>query len=148
MNRIDVFVQGMDDHIGHLWWEGKHKKKWLGWEDLSVSPGGSPGLEVIRGFISQPPAVASWAWGRLDVFFAAYTGLQATAPPELVRIWWDGSNEWDGLNPPTHHWSSFDQLGGQFYDNPTAVASGAPNSNRIDVFVRGKDDHLGHLWWS
>jgi len=148
MHRIDVFVQGTDDHLGHLWW---HEKKWHGWEDLSVSVSPeSPTTELVRGWISQPPAVASWAWGRLDVFFAADVphAKAGLFPPELVHMWWDDSSEWDefathaGLAP--RQWSRFDPLGGKFYDNPAAVSKAG---HQIDVFVRGKDDHLGHLFW-
>jgi Repeat of unknown function (DUF346) len=68
-NRIDVFVQGMDDHLGHFWWDGS---QWRGWEDL-----GGP--------IKSGPAVAAWAANRLDVFAGAGTDGQ------LYHKWWDGS---------------------------------------------------------
>ena len=34
-------------------------------------------------------------------------------------------------------------VGGIFQDNPAAVSWG---TKRIDVFVRGTDNKLGHLW--
>ena len=131
LHRIDVFVQGIDDHLGHLWWDGK---KWRGWEDLS-------------GPIASPPAVASWDWGRLDVFFEWIFGGGGPSSPlqsALTHMWWDDTNELDLVELVNkRQWSSFDPLGGKFYDNPAAVSKA---SHEIDVFVRGKDDHLGHLW--
>ena len=87
--------------------------EWHGWQDL-----GGP--------IKAPPAVASWAAHRLDVFSAGTDG-------QLNHKWWDGSS-----------WHNWQTLGGSFKGGPAAVSWGP---NRIDVFVRGTDDHLGHLWW-
>ena len=28
-DRIDAFVRGVDDHLGHLWWNGSEWKGWL-----------------------------------------------------------------------------------------------------------------------
>jgi len=41
-------------------------------------------------------------------------------------------------------WSNWEDLGGVIYGAP-AAASWA--SNRLDVFVRGTDNHLYHKWW-
>src|SRR5215469_2167306 len=98
---------------GAFIWPLGRNPEWNGWQDL-----GGP--------ITAPPAVASWAPHRLDVF-AAGTDNQ------LDHKWWDGST-----------WHNFQTLGGVFKEGPAAVSWGP---NRIDVFVRGIDDHLGHLWW-
>jgi peptide methionine sulfoxide reductase MsrB len=98
---------------GAFIWPLGRNPEWNGWQDL-----GGP--------ITAPPAVASWAPHRLDVF-AAGTDNQ------LDHKWWDGSI-----------WHNFQTLGGTFKEGPAAVSWGP---NRIDVFVRGMDDHLGHLWW-
>ena len=78
-HRIDVFVRGQDDHLGHLWFDGK--KPWHGWEDL-----GGP--------ITSAPAVSSWAGTprRLDVFAAGPDG-------QLVHKWHEGStwHDWQTL---------------------------------------------------
>ncbi len=94
--------------------EEGHDAVWLGWQDLG-------------GTIKAPPAVASWAAHRLDVFSAGMDG-------KLNHKWWDGST-----------WHNWETLGGVFKGAPAAVSWGP---NRIDVFVRGMDDHLGHLWWN
>jgi hypothetical protein len=80
-NRIDVFVRGMDDHLGHLWWNGS---EWKGWQDL-----GGP--------ITSAPAVASWGAHRLDVFAAGPDG-------NLERKSYDGSkwSDWDWIGGTFH----------------------------------------------
>jgi len=140
-HRIDVFVQGTNDHIGHRWWVGKDKT-WHGWEDLSVVKGAvSDGSDLFKGSLMSPPAAASWDWGRLDVFFKA---VDFAHQGVLKHMWWDDTTESES-DPMAikRKWSSFEELGGEFYDNPAAVSK-APH--HIDVFVRGKDDHLGHRW--
>jgi len=97
----------------YLWPLGRNPI-WRGWQDLG-------------GTIKAPPAVASWAAHRLDVFSAGADGT-------LNHKWWDGST-----------WHVWQTLGGVFKGGPAAVSWGL---NRIDVFVRGMDDHLGHLWWN
>jgi hypothetical protein len=65
--------------------------------------------------------------GRLDVFAR---GLDNA----LWIKWWDGDS-----------WHGWQSLGGSFKDAPCAVSWG---SNRVDVFVRGMNDHLERLWLS
>jgi Peptidase family M23/Repeat of unknown function (DUF346) len=95
-------------------WPLGRNPEWRGWQDL-----GGP--------ILAPPAVASWAAHRLDVFSAG-------SDKKLNHKWWDGSV-----------WHDWQTLGGVFTGGPAAVSWGP---NRIDVFVRGADNHLGHLWWN
>jgi hypothetical protein len=95
-------------------WPLRRHPEWLGWQDL-----GGP--------INAPPAAASWAPHRLDIFSTGADG-------KLNHKWWDGS-VW-------HNWQT---LGGVFKGGPAAVSWGP---NRIDVFVRGTNDHLMHLHFS
>jgi hypothetical protein len=104
---------GQPNALTFIWPLGRNPE-WVGWEDL-----GGP--------IFAPPAVASWAANRLDVFSAG-------SDHKLNHKWWNGSA-----------WHQWETLGGAFKGGPAAVSWG---SNRIDVFVRGMDDHLGHLWWN
>lgn len=101
----------MDDHLGHLWWNGS---RWNGWEDPGRTDqfrprdgvmGIKPSRRVRRrvGRQSQPQVV-----GRLQV--------------ERMGLGWRGIPR-----------------------QPRGGLLGLP-PNRIDVFVRGMDDHLGHLW--
>jgi len=100
--------------VNSLIWPLGRNPEWQGWQDL-----GGP--------LTAPPAVASWAANRLDVFSAG-------SDQKLNHKWWDGS-AW-------HNWQT---LGGVFQGGPAAVSWGP---NRIDVFVRGTDNHLGHFFWN
>ena len=42
-------------------------------------------------------------------------------------------------------WHDWQTLGGAFKGAPAAVSWGP---HRIDLFVQGTDDHLGHFWCS
>jgi len=95
-------------------WPLARNPEWLGWQDLG-------------GIIKAPPAVASLAPHRLDVFSVGTDG-------KLAQKSWDGSK-----------WSDWISVGGQFKGGPAAVSWGA---NRIDVFVRGSGDHLEHRFWN
>ncbi len=52
----------------------------------------------------------------------------------------------NGTRPPVpgRGWSSWESLGGILTSAPAAVSWGP---NRIDVFVRGTDNALWHIWW-
>lgn len=51
-NRLDVFVQGTNNHLMHKWWNGQ---VWSSWEDLG-------------GILTESPAAVSWAPNRIDCF--------------------------------------------------------------------------------
>ena len=153
-NRLDVFVQGTNNHLMHKWWDGH---QWSGWEDLGGELTEAPaavswGLnrldcfirgkdnqlwhkwwdgqqwsdwEYLGGEFASAPTVASWADNRLDVF------VQGTNN-HLMHIWWNGSQ-----------WSGWEDLGGELTEAPAAVSWGP---NRIDCFIRGKDKQLWHKW--
>jgi hypothetical protein len=155
-NRIDVFVLGMDNHIGHMWWDGS---KWSGWQDLG-------------GQFASPPAVASWGPGRLDLFVRgtdnglwhrAWNGqwtawekpIQGTFKDNPAAVSW-GPNRIDvlvrGMDDHVGHmswtgagWHGWDALGGTATSAPCLASWGA---NRLDGFVRGTDDGLHHIRWA
>lgn len=154
-NKLDVFVQGTNNHLMHRWWDGA---RWSGWEDLGGALSEAPCAvswsenhidcfvrgadkqlwrrcwdgniwkpwELIGGEFNSAPTVASWGVNRLDVF------VQGTNN-HLMHRWWDGSR-----------WSHWEDLGGELTDSPAAVSWG---SNRIDCFIRGTDKKLQHKWW-
>jgi hypothetical protein len=49
-----------------------------------------------------------------------------------MHRWWDGTK-----------WSGWKDLGGELNESPGAASWGP---NRIDCFVRGKDNQLWHKW--
>jgi len=117
-NRIDCFARGMNGHMWHKWWNGT---AWSGWEDLG-------------GILTAGPAAASWAANRLDCF--AKGGDNA--------LW----SRWVDTSVVHNHagtWSGWHQLGGVFDDEPGAVSWA---TGRIDVFVRGTDNHMWHRWFA
>ncbi len=155
-NRLDLCVQGMDNAIWHMWWDGS---SWGGWESLG-------------GQIADTPSVVSWSSNRLDVFARGtdsavwhtwWDGSSWGAPESLggqiqgnvTAVAW-GSNRLDlfvrGMDNAVYHkwfdgsnWAgSWESLGGQTGDQPTAVAWG---SNRLDIFCRGTDNAVWHKWW-
>jgi hypothetical protein len=93
--------------------------KWSGWEDLG-------------GVITAGPAAASWTVNRLDCFVKGGDN----------SLWY----KWRDASVVHNHagtWSGWHRLGGIFDDEPGAVSWG---TNRIDVFVRGTNNHMFHKW--
>lgn len=128
--------------------------------------------EVLGGYITSAPTVASWGTNRLNVFAR---GPDAT----LWHRWWDGIrwSNWQSLggnlsSAPScaawavnriscfatqsggsqiwhkwwdgMRWSEWQDLGGVATSAPTAVAW---RNNRISVFVRSNDNQMWHRWW-
>jgi len=116
-NRIDCFARGMDNHMWHRWWDGS---AWRGWEDLG-------------GIITAGPAASSQALNKLDCFVKG-------ADDGLWHKWVDRTVV-HGLGGV---WSGWHSLGGILDDEPGAVSWG---DDRIDVFVRGANNHMFHKWW-
>jgi hypothetical protein len=81
--------------------------------------------EPLGNQMSSSPAVASWASGRLDVFWRGPGG-------DLRHRWFNGS------------WSAEESLGGQITSDPAAISWGP---NRVDVFARGTAGDLLHRWY-
>jgi len=154
--RVDAFIQGTDNQLYHIFWDGT---RWSAWEALGGVLNASPGVvswgpnridvfvrgtdngmwhkwrdgsgswsgwESHGGVLTSSPVVASWSAGRLDIFVRG-------ADSALWHKSWDGSR-----------WSGWDGLGGVLTADPSAVSWGP---NRIDLFVRGSDDGMWHKAW-
>src|SRR6185369_14180436 len=80
-----------------------------------VNIGGSP---------NSAPAIASWAPGRLDLFYMSSRGT-------LLHSWFQ------------NRWSSEEDLGGALASAPAAVSWGP---GRLDVFAKGTSGDLQHIW--
>ncbi|WP_328667242.1 RICIN domain-containing protein [Streptomyces sp. NBC_00322] len=114
--RWDVVVRGTDNHAWHLSYaKGKMGK----WENLGA-------------WLIDSPAISSWGSNQLTVF-------GRLSDNKLYSRMWDGARwgTWKNLGgPPTS------TKPGTFIGAPAAV-SWAPG--RIDVVVRGTDNHAWHL---
>jgi len=161
-NRLDCFARGMDGHMWHKWWDGT---AWRGWEDLGGVIDGTPaavswapnridcfvrgmdnamwhrwwdgtawrGWERLAGTLTAGPGAGSWDVNRLDCFAKG-------GDNSLWHKWVDTSIVHN--HPGT--WSGWHRLDGIFDDEPGAVSWGP---RRIDVFVRGTNNHMFHKWW-
>ena len=89
------------------------QSRWSAWEQLD-------------GEITEAPAIASWASGRLDVFVRGMDDA----------LW---HKAWDGTA-----WSGWEYLGGVITSSPAAVSWGP---NRIDIFALGQDRQVWQFVW-
>jgi hypothetical protein len=145
----------MDDHLGHLWWDGS---KWQGWEDL-----GGP--------IASGPAVTSWGPNRLDVFAEGPTESSNTnggtaQSGTTGRLWevrfkgmpaavsWvrtastSSCGAWTIIWVTTGGTATAGKVAGFGRTDPSAPAVASWGSNRLDVFAAGPDGNLEHKWWN
>ncbi|MFI6882870.1 protein kinase domain-containing protein [Streptosporangium canum] len=131
--RIEVFVRGADNHLWHIW-QVVPNGDWSDWEDLSQHrplPNGD--LLTVKG----DPIANSAADGRIEVFVRG-------ADNHLWHIW---------QVVPNGDWSDWEDLS-QHRPLPNGdllTVKGDPTANsaadgRIEVFVRGADNHLWHIW--
>ncbi|WP_345336890.1 protein kinase domain-containing protein, partial [Actinomadura viridis] len=131
--RIEVFVRGVDGHLWHVWQVARNGR-WSNWDDMSgyrLLPNDGP--LVVAG----DPAAHDSADGRIEVFVRGVDG-------HLWHIWQVARNG---------RWSNWDDMSGYRLlpnDGPLVVA-GDPAAHdsadgRIEVFVRGVDGHLWHVW--
>jgi hypothetical protein len=118
-DRLDVFTRGGDQQLWHAYWA----PGWGGWEPLG-------------GVLNSDPAVASWGPNRLDVFVRGQDNA-------LWHKWYDGNaGGWQGSGCPAC-WESLG--GGITMASAPSVASWG--SGRLDVFARGSDNALWHMWF-
>lgn len=118
-NRIDVVAVGGGNALYHKFWNGNAWSQWL----------------LIGGVSTSAPAIASWAPNRLDVFYRGSDG-------SLRHIWNDNNGQ---------GWVGWENLGGVIAgDHPQLAgpAAVAWDQNRLDVFVRGTDSAIWHLYWN
>lgn len=164
-SRLDVFVRGADNRLYHKYYDGS----WHPWEGPPVIPQppvammsdpaavswGSGRIDIlVRGFDSavyhlfydngwgaweslggvttSGPGVSSWGNGRLDVFAKG-------TDSRLYHAFYNGSG-WSGWeSSPT-----IPQSPSTMNSDPAAVSWGL---GRIDVFVRGTDSAMWHLYY-
>ena len=151
--RVDLMIQGDDDVLHHLAWDGTG---WSSWEALASS-------------VASSPVIASWGAGRLDAFAVAPGGT-------LGHTWFDGGwgdddlggeldsapvvTSWGGgrldafalrADHTLDHWAwgglvwSSDNLGGQLAHPPAVTAWSA---NRLDLFAVDTAGTMNHKAWS
>jgi hypothetical protein len=120
--RLEVFVRGSDNALYHIWQTKPADGPWSAWSSLATPPGES---------ITSDPAVARNLDGRLEVFAGDANGV----------LW----HNWQ-TKPADGPWFVWTSLGtppgGGITGNPSAV----DNSGRLEVFVRGSDNQLYHIW--
>jgi hypothetical protein len=119
-NKVDVFLIGEDQALYALSRSGNSSAEW------------KPPLKLGGKFSSLTPAAVSWEQGRLDVF-AVGTDLKL-----YTRYWEVDSNEWKPTN------NEFASLSGTCTSRPIAVSY---KKDRIDLFVRGGDARLWHIYY-
>jgi len=122
--RLDVFWRGSDDHLKHLWYP--YGEDWSWEQDLG-------------GDLSSSPKVISRGLGRLDVF---WRGKDA----HIKHLWFPYDEDWSweqdlggDLNPGPEEPELFD-----LRSEPMPISWGG---DRLDIFWRGNNSHLKHLWY-
>lgn len=109
---MNVFVRGSDGQM------------WDTWKDTSgYAPWNPKGGSLLAG---TSPALASWAAGRLDLFWVG-------TDHQLWHRWYGGS------------WSGDEALGGYLTSSASAVSWGP---GRIDILARGSDNGAWHMDWN
>lgn len=98
VNRLDVFVRGMENALWHKAWTGD---AWSGWENLG-------------GGLSSSPAATSWGENRIDIFVL-------DPNRQVSEFVWD--NAWFGWYPQ----GGGDVESGGLLEDAPAVSSGSPN---------------------
>ncbi|QKW32709.1 serine/threonine protein kinase [Actinomadura sp. NAK00032] len=131
--RIEVFVRGVDSHLWHLW-QVVRDGDWSDWQDLSRHRP-LPDGDVLT--VAGDPAAHNAADGRIEVFVRGVDG-------HLWHVWQVAR---DG------NWSNWEDLSRHrpLPDGDLLTVAGDPAAHnaadgRIEVFVRGADGHLWHLW--
>jgi hypothetical protein len=118
---IDVFATAPNGHVLTRWWNPTNS--WSpGWGDVGIRTN-TGGTILAKG----EPAVASWGYGRLDLFIRG-------TDDQLWHKYWTNGN-----------WSDWGRLGGKLISSPAAVSR---TTNVIDIFYRGADNALYTIWWN
>src|SRR5712692_3324431 len=122
---LEIFVRGSDGHLWHLW-QTAPNGDWSGWEDLSAYR--QLGVDVVG-----DAAVGSAGDGHLEIFVRGSDG-------HLWHLWQTAPNgDWSGWEDL----SAYRQLG---VDVVGDAAVGSAGDGHLEIFVRGSDGHLWHLW--
>lgn len=120
--RLDVFWRSTGFLLHHRWLENG---VWSGIEDLGAG----------NGSVAGSPSAVSSDVNRIDVFHFNASG-------NLVRRHINGNVNWTWNTETITIAAANDKPSGSL--DGTAVASWAPA--RLDVFWRGSDGHLKHIW--
>jgi Repeat of unknown function (DUF346) len=142
--RIDVFGLGEDGIIRQTWLERQAE----GWT--------ARGQWVpVAEQVTEMPAPVSWGPQRLDLFGRSPKG-------SVLHKWWDDAADRldifqvENTSKTTHkYWhpgtgwlpappTQWEDIGGPLSTRPAVVSWG---SYHLDLFGRGPDGHLCHLWW-
>jgi hypothetical protein len=89
------------------------------------------GWKDLGGYVTAPPAAASWAPGRIDTFVLGSDNTLYTKTFSEGVGW----GEWASLGAPSD---------GPLTSAPTAASFAA---GRLDVFARGANNALKHIWY-
>jgi hypothetical protein len=157
-SRLDVFARGIDNALWHRYWNGGSWSPWeslggsLASGPSAVSWGAENRIDVVAratngsvihwwwtgsawssdnlgGNILGDPEIASWSYGRLDVFARGTNN----------ELWHKYYDTYRGAS-----WTAWESLGGLLFSSPSAVSWG---TNRIDVIARASDNSLNHSWF-
>jgi hypothetical protein len=154
-NRIDTFVKGQNHALYHKYWDGS---RWSNWESLGGHLTSSPAAvcsepnridvfargknhnlyhklwngstwsnwEDLGGQLNSAPAVSSKKPNHLDVFALNRNN-------QVIYKSWNGRK-----------WSKWRTINGARLTSDLGAISWGPN--RVDVFGRGEDQSLMHIW--
>ncbi len=143
--RIDIFGKGNDGVIRQTWLQ----RDGHSWAAESQS-------RPIAETTGDIPSAVSWGPRRLDLFGRSRDGL-------VIHKWWDdAADRFDIFNventsKTTHKFwhpgtgwlpappAQWEDIGGPL-TTPISVVSWG--SYRLDIFGRGPEGHLRHLWWN
>ncbi len=123
---IDVFARGTDNALWHKFFDHDHWSEWAS----------------VGGVLTSGPGAVSWDGDRVDVFVRGADN--ALHQRTMHRLSTTRRSRSGRLMRSRHRWTDWHRLGGNLFSGP-AVASWEPG--RLDVFVRGHDSGLWHLWY-
>jgi hypothetical protein len=142
--RVDVFGLQEDGLLRQTWLERKPD----GWTAKGQA------VPVAEG-VTEMPAPVSWGPLRLDLFGRSASG-------SVTHKWWDDAADRldiftvENTSKTTHkYWhpgtgwlpappTQWEDVGGPLTTPPMAVTWG---NYHLDIFGRGSEGHLRHLWW-
>jgi hypothetical protein len=161
--RLEVFGDGTDNALWHIWQTLPHAGPWSGWASLG-------------GVLTSDPAVVDNSDGRIEVFargtdnalwhiwqtvphagpWSAWASLggSITSDPEVfvnsdgrLEVFARGTDNalWHIWQEAPHAgpWSAWGSLGGIITSDPTVIDN---SDGRLEVFARGTDSALWHIW--
>lgn len=163
-NMVDVFWRGTDNHLKHKWYP--YGDGWSWEQDLGGTLASSPaaaswGTVALHVFWQGPDGNLKHKW--LDYATNLWTdeidlGIPVQSDPAaqyenngIINVFWRGSSgtlqhiwSYDGTYWSTN-WTSVQDLGGAIAADSSPSATGR-RDGWIDVFWKGTDNHLKHIW--